>query len=394
MKTNVILHGDCRERLSDVPTESVDLIYLDPPFFSNKKYEEEMNDGTEEMRASFEDRWAGGVDKFIEWMRPALSECHRVLKETGSIYLHCDWHADSELDVLMKEIFGRENLRNKIVWSYNAGLGHAKQQFIRRHNTILFYSKTQKNNFNIQRREYQSRAREGKKAVFGGYNGVGKGEVIHYHPDGTIVDDVWKVSPIMPNAKENIHYPTQKPEKLLDRIIKASSNEGGFVLDPFMGSGTTLAVAAKLGRQFLGIDVSTKACRIAKERLGNIDVLENQKIEVEYKHEPVLYLKDMNAFNFERWVCDRLEARHIGKTKDRDGEMPDGTPIEVKTWKEAEKVGRRYIQRLAGVAIKAPTKKGIFVGWDFTKEAVMEVAEQRKAGIEIELVKVENLRKQ
>ena len=400
MKTNIILHGDCRERLSDLPTESVDLIYLDPPFFSNKEYESQMNDGTEKMRASFDDRWAGGIDKFIEWIRPAISECYRILKPTGSIFLHCDHHAESELDVLLKDIFiknGTGVKRDALRWCYKT-MGSAKKYFPHKNDTILFYTKTQESVFNIQRQGYEAysdgvKNRDGKLTLVWG--GTNRKSVTHNHPDGPVMLDYWTdISAVTTFHKEYTGYPTQKPEKLLDRIIKASSNKGDLVLDPFMGSGTTLAVAAKLERQFIGIDHSVQACKIAKKRLGDIEVLEHQEIEVSYTYEPVERLKEMNAYNFERWVCDILGARHIGGTKDRDGEMKDGTPIEVKTWKESEKIGRAVVQKLSGVAIKSPTKKGILVGWDFSKEAVIEVGEQRKAGIEIELVKVEDLRKQ
>lgn len=397
MKTNVILHGDCRERLSDVPTESVNLIYMDPPFFSNKKYEEQMQDGSEEMRASFDDRWAGGVDKFIEWMRPALAECHRVLKETGSIYLHCDWHADSELDVLMKEIFGRENKRNAIAWCYKSPSG-ATKCLPRKHDTILFYGKSGESIFNMPRIPYgnwgaEDLNRTGEEDESRGTDKrwVRKKRIVK---EGKKCEDFWTDIPFLSGGKERTGYPTQKPEKLLERIIKASSNEGDLILDPVMGSGTTLAVSAKLNRQFIGIDISERACKITKKRLGDIEVLEGQQVEIEFKNEPIEYLKAMFHDNFERWACERLGGRQLGKTRDRDGEMPDGTPIEVKTWKESKKIGRSVVQKLAGVANKSPTKKGILVGWDFTREAVMEVAEQRKAGIDIELKKVEDLRKQ
>ena len=387
METNIILHGDCKDRLSEIPTGSVDLIYLDPPFFTNKKYEEQMQDTSEAMKASFEDRWAGGVDHFIKWIRPALSECHRVLKDTGSIYLHCDWHADSELDVEMKRIFGVENKRNAIAWCYE-WLGRATKQFVRKHDTILFYTKTKVNTFNVQRVP-----RKVEMPEFAVSKYWGKGKVAHYHPEGRMVQDFWTdIAISRKGMKEHTGYPTQKPEKLLERIIRASSNEGDLVLDPFMGSGTTLAVAAKLERNFIGIDISERACQIAKTRLGDIKVLEGQDIKVLYKNESIEYLKDMYKEEFEKWACERCGGRHLGGARDRDGELPDGTPIEVKTFRESEKIGRAVVQKLVGVAHKSGMKKGILVGWDFSKEAIIEVDKQEKQGIEIELCKVEYLR--
>ena len=144
---NTIYCGDCKEVLKKFPDECVDLIYMDPPFFSNKTYEVIWKDGYE-VRA-FEDRWKGGIEHYIGWMEERIRECHRVLKKTGSIYLHCDWHASHYLKVMMDRVFGVNNFQNEIIWFYKTG-GVSKRRFSRKHDNILFYTKSSKYTFNPQ----------------------------------------------------------------------------------------------------------------------------------------------------------------------------------------------------------------------------------------------------
>lgn len=138
LKTNAIYCGDCKNILAQFTEGTIDLIYVDPPFFSNRQYEVLWGDGYE-LRA-FEDRWKGGVENYIAWMEGKIRECHRVLKDTGSMYLHCDWHANAHLRILMDEIFGENNFRNEIIWCYGGG-GIPKKDFPRKHDTIFRYVK-------------------------------------------------------------------------------------------------------------------------------------------------------------------------------------------------------------------------------------------------------------
>ena len=145
---NKIIHGDCLSVLKTLEDESVDLIYLDPPFFSNRNYE--VIWGDEGEKRSFEDRWSGGMQQYISWLHERVSEMHRVLKKTGSIYLHCDWHADAYIRVqILDPIFGEKNFRNEIIWHYESG-GRAKDFFSRKHDTIFFYTKTKKYFFDTE----------------------------------------------------------------------------------------------------------------------------------------------------------------------------------------------------------------------------------------------------
>jgi len=144
LQTATIYCGDNLNILRKFPDKCIDLIYADPPFFSNRNYEVIWNDGAE-LRA-FEDRWQGGIEHYTKWMRDRLMECHRVLKDTGSMYLHCDWHANAHLRILMDDIFGVNNFQNEIIWHYS-GTGNPVNSFKKKHDTIFFYSKT--SNYNL-----------------------------------------------------------------------------------------------------------------------------------------------------------------------------------------------------------------------------------------------------
>lgn len=265
METNLIYCGDNLEVLARFPEKSVDLIYADPPFFSNKTYRIK-NNGTEQK--AYEDKWEGGIDVYIEWMEARLWQCYRVLKDTGAMYLHCDWHASHRLRVAIDKIFGAGNFLNEIIWCHYGG-GQSKHFFPRKHDTILFYRKGKQWVFNCDaiRVPYDS----GYEAtVFTRLESRAPGKVYKPHPKGKVPEDFWIIP--RPYGKEILGYPTQKPEALLKRIIEASSNKDDIVLDPFCGCGTTLAVAHQLGRKWIGIDNSPIACDITKDRLNKVGV--------------------------------------------------------------------------------------------------------------------------
>lgn len=248
---NQILCGDCKEILANIPSESIDLIYADPPFFSNKNYE------------YYPDVWKNGVNEYIAWMKLRIKECHRVLKKTGSMYLHCDWHANAHLRILMNKIFGEDKFQNEVIWHYHTG-GASRKRFSRSHDTLLFYSKGRKWVFNWKELKFKRT----EKALNRARNP--KGARILATDIYKIPEDVLEIQQMNPMAKERLDYPTQKPEDLLEAIIKISSNPTEIVLDPFCGSGTSCAVAHKLNRRWIGIDVSSKACSLATKRISKI----------------------------------------------------------------------------------------------------------------------------
>ena len=252
-----LYHGDCLTVMQEsVPDESIDLIYMDPPFFTGRNFD------------AFDDRFES-MDVYIEYLKIRLQECYRVLKPTGSIYIHCDWHASRYIGVMMDGIFGYDNFRNEVIWCYLKWAVKQKQ-FVKDHNTIWFYSKSNKWTFHTlyaPLRAATIKRRNGKK----GYNTMGNdGKRISVVADedspGSPMQDWWDIPIVHPQTKEHNDYPTQKPEALLERIILASSNAGDMVLDPMCGSGTTLDVANRLHREFIGIDVNEDAIELAKKR--------------------------------------------------------------------------------------------------------------------------------
>lgn len=242
---NTIYNNDNLKILRSIEDESVDLIYLDPPFFTKKTIKRE--------KYQFSDNWKD-INEYLSFMKIRLIEMCRILKITGSIYLHIDHHVLFELKPIMDEIFGGENFRNHIIWTYNSPGGSQGGSYSKKHDDILFYTKTYSNTFNTERIPYQSVWSKRTKHL--------------YHPGGKTLSDSWvDIGFLSTKNKERTGYPTQKPESLLERIIKVSSDPGDSVLDPFCGSGTTCVVAKKLGRNYIGVDEKIEAVEISRGRM-------------------------------------------------------------------------------------------------------------------------------
>ncbi|MDD9814849.1 MAG: site-specific DNA-methyltransferase, partial [Gammaproteobacteria bacterium] len=280
-----IFTRDNLEVMRGMDSDSVDLIYLDPPF--NKKKQFQAPIGSEAAGAAFKDWWvmddikeewvlelrlhyphiadfikvAGSMGAtsntpYLLYMAPRLLEMRRVLKPAGSIYLHCDPTMSHYLKILMDRIFGFTdvNFRNEIIWHYYNGASVARDKFARKHDVILFYAKAKGNYFNdvATREPYVPDSNYVKNPD--SYKGGGKP-----NPHGKRKHDVWRLPSINNMAKERTGYPTQKPLALLEQIISASSNEGDLVLDPFCGCATTCVAAEILNRRWIGIDVAERS---------------------------------------------------------------------------------------------------------------------------------------
>ena len=290
--------GDNLDILRGMNSETVDLIYLDPPFNSNRNYEAPV--GSKAAGAAFKDAWTlsdldvawmgliadeqpavanlldttgrthgEGMQSYLTMMAVRLLEMRRVLKETGSIYLHCDTYASHYLKMLMDAIYGSNNFRNEVIWSYRRWPSKGRR-FQTMHDVILFYSKGREITFNIgyepPSESYVKRFK-GKTQIL---DPVAKTRklVVDKPTKGMPQRDVWNISIIAGSSKERIGYPTQKPLSLLERVIRASSNEGDMVLDPFAGCATACVAAERLGRRWVGIDLSPVAYTLVQERLA------------------------------------------------------------------------------------------------------------------------------
>ncbi len=371
------------------PEASVDLIYADPPFFTQKNYEIIWDDGYE--RRAYDDRWkagggASGVENYISWLEPAIRECHRVLKPTGTLYLHCDYRANYRIRELLDRVFGESQFRNEIIWCY-AGGGIPKKDFPRKHDTIFRYTKSADWAFNKEYRPYK----EG---------------IIPTHSDGTPLDlkkgtpipewwtDINIVTPFSARKKERLGYPTQKPEALLERIVRVSSDPTDLVLDPFCGCGTAIAVAQKLGRRWIGIDISPTACKLMLERMRKLI----PKGEADFGHMiiglPMTYdeLKAIAPFEFQNWVVQKLGGR-VAERKvgdyGIDGYDLGGFPVQVK---QSERVGRNVVDNFETAMRRFKKDRGTIVGLSFGKGAYGEAARAKnQEGLEITLLTLNDL---
>jgi len=415
MKTNVVYCGDCKDILIEkIPEESIDLIYLDPPFFSGVNYEKIWKNGAEDK--AYQEYWKEGINGFIRFMEGRLSLCKDVLKPTGSIYLHCDWHASAHLRLLMDRIFGEKNFRNEIVWHYTK-MNMSNKNWIQNHDTIFFYTKTNIWTFNVQFSEEESALKQRlrnlidddnlirwksvktiKQQLLDSYVKTVKRKLGRELNDNDIIldftikdkkkiDNVWYIPFLKGNSKEYLNYPTQKPKKLLERIIKASTNKDDIVLDPMMGGGTVLAEAEELKRKWIGIDVSPIACEKTLTRLG---MRQDEMIIIPncFSH-----LEKMSPEVFQHWVVRRLGGQP-SPTISVDGGIDgytsfDMIPIQVK---KSRDIGSPPIRQFATDIQTRGKKKGIFVALSFNDGAKKIIHElYNKLGVDIELKTAEDM---
>ncbi len=260
-KSKIFL-GDNLDWLNKVVDNSIDLCYIDPPFFTQKTFIN-LKSG-----ASFQDKF-DSLSHYINWLRPRIELIHKKLKNTGTIFLHCDWHASHRIRCLLDEVFGEERFVNEIIWFYK-GAGVPKDRFSKRHDTIFWYSKSDSWVFNVDnvRIEYSETTKQRFKHHIGNKRNGKDFGTQELNSKGKHPEDVFEIPFIAPSAKERVGYPTQKPVALLERIILCSTNEGDTVLDCFAGSGTTAFAAKRLNRNYIVGDESEQAVEIIKERLG------------------------------------------------------------------------------------------------------------------------------
>lgn len=275
---NKIFWGDNLQVMSHLLKEyrgKVDLIYIDPPFDSKADYKKKIEikgvGSAETDSTSFEEKQYGDIwtnDEYLQFMYERLILLRELLSDNGCIYLHCDWHKSHHLRMIMDEVFGPDKFVNEVIWHYS-GAGTPKGCWAKRHDNIFVYSKTDNYTFNADevRTEYAAATVERfSHAINNVRNGINFGSQ-SLNPLGKYPEDVLDISIEAPSASIRTGYPTQKPEALLEKIIKASSNSGDLVFDCFMGSGTTVSVAKKLGRRFIGADINMGSIQTTKRRL-------------------------------------------------------------------------------------------------------------------------------
>ncbi len=269
---NRLILGDNLQVMSALLKEfegRINLIYADPPFFTNRRYpmrigrgEDSRNPKEWQLAEGYPDHW-DDLDDYLDMLYPRIILMHRLLASTGTLYLHLDWHASAYARLILDEIFGSEHLLNEIIWVYH-GPSPIRSAFNRKHDTILVYTKGEKYTFNVDkvRQPYNpvtvKTFKSSPKAGFGKIPDLKRGKV---------PEDWWYFPVVARLHNERSGYPTQKPEALLERIIQASSNPGDWVADFFCGSGTTAVVSARLGRCYLTSDISLRAVHTSRTRL-------------------------------------------------------------------------------------------------------------------------------
>lgn len=456
LETRVVYCGDNLEQLKRLPSACVDLIYIDPPFNSNRNYEVFWPETSERRR--FDDRHES-TKAYIDYMRPRCAELSRVLKRTGSFYYHCDWHASHYVKVMLDQILGENNFQCEIIWHRTLAKGLAFTGFPNNHDTIFYYGGGGEITFNRPYNPYDPDNLDEKTASkychldpdgrryqldnltnpnpnrpnltyeFLGVKRVWRwtkdrmeeafanGIVVQPSPgavprmkryldeqEGRPLDSVWTdIPPINSQAKERLGYPTQKPLALLDRIIRASSNENDLVLDAFCGCGTALVAAHNLKRQWIGIDISPTACRVMARRLR--DVCGLPESETHWKSQRGFVVRDLPKteaqlrkyphFEFENWavvalggIPNKVQVGDMGvdgriypvsasaaPRRKREGELAlkeRWYPIQVK---QKDRVGRPDIDSFEAVMMREECDKGFFVAFDYSNEALVEVSQ-------------------
>jgi DNA modification methylase len=430
LKKNTIVCGDNEEWMKDIPDNSVDICYIDPPFFSNRNFEIIWGNGYE--KRAFEDRFSGRISNYIEWMRPKIELIHKKLKKTGVIFLHCDWHASHRLRCVLDDVFGEQNFVNEIIWkrihTVKGNYGQGKKGLDPNTDTIFFYSKS--NNYDFTQpfgsysaeyieKFYKYEEPDGRKyrlISMIGPGGAAKGnpkyEVMgvtkYWRYSQAKMKDLIKNNMVVQTKKgnvpqrkqyldegrgvavqtlwedlffekgESLNYPTQKPKSLLHRIIDMSGKNGNLILDCFGGGGTTAAVALERGMKFITGDVSPVACKIIAERLL-FDY--GSKAEFELKNLPQTehQLKMMDGHKFAESVCEVMGWK-VNPKKTSDGGIDgwaDKIPVQVKNHSSAS-AGRPDMQKFFGAIAAKKSKQGIFVAWSFSKDAIEYIAEVKR----------------
>jgi len=454
LDTRVVYCGDNLEQLQKLPDACVDLIYIDPPFNSNRNYEVFWGE-TKEKRA-FEDRHAS-TQAYIDYMRPRCVELARVLKNTGSFYYHCDWHASHYVKVMLDQILGENNFQNEVVWKRSSAHSDSKR-YGANHDTVFFYTgganewiwnkqytaydeqyleqnyryNDEKGRFRVSdmtankpggdvsyewttpdgkvvkpyKGRYWAYSKEKMKQMEQAgqiyYRSTGMPMLKHYLDEmpGVPLQTFWDdIKPVISGSEERLGYPTQKPVALLERIIKASSNENDIVLDAFCGCGTALVAAQKLKRQWIGIDISPTACRVMAKRLRDVCGLPEDKElwkigrgfivrDLPWTAEK---LRAIPPFEFENWavialggIPNKAQVGDMGidgrifpvgaePAGFKDGELQlteRWYPIQVK---QKDKVGRPDIDAFQTAMRRSKREKGFFVAFDYTDDALREI---------------------
>ncbi|MCW5933715.1 MAG: site-specific DNA-methyltransferase [Fimbriimonadia bacterium] len=412
---NRLVWGDNLHVMRQLPSESIDLIYIDPPFFSGRQYNVIFGDQNE-MR-SFNDIWEGGMPGYLIWLNARLYEMKRLLKKTGSIYVHCDWHASHYIKVEMDKIFGHENFLNEIIWAYTSG-GVAKQWFARKHDVLLLYARNIGNHtLLIPKEKSYTRTLPEPHTNSGQSLGVKRDSICELcekgHPGQKYrlvsMRDVWNdIRGLFRNDVELIGYPTQKPESLLERVIKASTQEDGIVADFFCGGGTTPAVAQRLGRGWIACDQSRVAVAVTTDRLvrgAQQLTIDNPVPDFTIEHWGVYEARQLSKMPqevFREFILKCFGARVEDSSLNIHG-MKGPVPVWVGVSDPKRRVGNQEVLDFANAIRQtvfyqqSDLRDGVMLAWAFSPEARQtadQLREQEQVDVNfvrLDLIRIDSL---
>ena len=398
---NRLFFGDNLHVMRQLPSKSIDLIYIDPPFFSGRNYNVIFGDKNEVR--SFSDIWEGGMPGYLVWLNARLFEMKRLLKDSGSIYVHLDWHASHYVKVEMDKIFGADRFLNEVVWHYKSFHGNVKRYFARKHDILLIYTKSDHWTFN---RQFNSENEDTidftrwNEYLVDGYKILGSNMPMQdtrfvrfynrwvrengrkprpndvvYEVVGQARDTVWDIKPVDPKSKDRIGYPTQKPEELLEAVIQAATNEGDVVADFFTGGGTTAAVAQRLNRRWIASDQSRIATAITADRITRV-VEENATVlaapDFTVEHWGVYEsprLEKLAANDFRKFVIEAYGGRPESTAANIHG-LRTGVPLFVGEPSRKSQIGKEDVRKFAQAIFEEKrTEFGVMLGWNFDIEA-------------------------
>ena len=394
-----LLAGDPQTGLPSLRGK-VDLIYIDPPFDSKADYRTKVTlpgldfqqKPTVVEQFAYADTWEEGTISYLKMIYPRLILMKELLSERGSIYVHIDWHIGSYMKVILDDIFGKENFVNEIIWYYRRW-NIAGSSFATNHDTILYYGKNKSNRvYNqlyIPKSEKSSAQGKSWKSVID-ENGIRHSIMTDEPTKGVPMPDVWDVSMINPVAKERIGYATQKPEALLERIIKASSNEGDLVCDFFGGSGTTAAVAEKLGRRWITCDIGKPASLVMRKRFIDQEVnpflyqsIGDYQKEAFHNNKKLRRVGDLSQvvlglFGALPFSPEQVSDRNFGYVKGTRNLVMVDSPNRLTT---AATV-RRAVEAKASL-LGGDWDKVIVLGWNFAFDISQAIEKYKNSNVEV-----------
>lgn len=367
-----VLLGDCLDHLKSIPENSVDLIYLDPPFLTGKVFTGIAKDTLKTY--SFDDIWESSSE-YAKFLFDRLLQCKFLLKDTGSIFVHCDRNSTHVIRKVLDIVFGENNFQSEIIWSYKRW-SNSKKGLLNQHQNIFFYSKSDNFKWNQQFVDYSAttnldqilQKRERNNLGQSVYATNNDGEVVYGGAKkGVPLGDVWEIPFLNPKAKERTGYPTQKPLILLEKIIELTTNRNDVVLDPFCGSGTTLVAAKLLERQYIGIDISADAIELTKTRLNKPIKTESHLLKKgvdSYKNEDPWVTEHLAPFNYSR----------IPRNKGLDAILKneiDNKTVFIRVQHKAESLDEAYFLMKKSLKSK-PSSIGILIQTEPTGRVVQD----------------------